>query len=145
MAGYTKQERPYWNQFRNFIQTVYNENSAGHDRYSHLGTHWTGKDYYSFERYIKRYLGDQPTPYHKLARKDQRRGWYPGNLAWMTGKEVSNIMIDNCRWITYNKKTQSLMAWSEELGISYWTLYNRLNKGWPLKKAFVNKQYNKWE
>ena len=139
--GYTKQQRPLWNQYRNIIQTNYYTTCPEYDKYGHLGTHWGPGQYKQFEKYILTHLGPQPTVDHKLARKDQTKGWYPGNLEWIEPKELSNKMIDNCRWITYKRKTQSMKQWSEELGISYWTIYNRLEKGWPTKLVLSTKKF----
>ena len=43
----------------------------------------------------------------------------------------------NLRNITYKGKTQCLRRWSEEYEINYCTLQARLNKGWPVEKAFT--------
>lgn len=41
------------------------------------------------------------------------------------------------RLLTYNGKTQTLTAWSKELGIRHQTLYNRIvMKGWDVETAF---------
>jgi len=138
---YSKAERPLWNQFRNMIQVVYNENSPDHAKWGYLGSTWESSDYQAFEKYVLRYLGPQPTPRHRLSRKDQTDGWRPGNLVWRSPKELSNIMLNNCRWIKYKGKTQSMMQWSEELDISYSTLCLRLNLGWPIKKALSNRNF----
>jgi hypothetical protein len=131
MSGYTKQERPYWNQFRNMIQTVYNPQSSGYNKFSHLGSQWGPRDYKKFERYINTYVGPQPQPGMKLCRKNQHKGWYAGNLVWWDPKTLSNNQLDNCCWITYKGRTQSMMAWSEQLGLSYHTIVKRKIAGWP--------------
>lgn len=38
---------------------------------------------------------------------------------------------------TYQGKTQTLKAWSQELDIAYRSLYSRLRRGWPVEKAFA--------
>ena len=45
----------------------------------------------------------------------------------------------NNRLITYNGKTQTESQWADELGISFTVLRNRLHKGFPLDKAFEDK------
>lgn len=139
--AYTKKKRPFWNQFRNIIQSCYYVNCPEYPRYSHLGTYWGPRDYPSFEQYILKKLGLPPSQDYKLTRKDQSQGWYPGNLIWRKHKELSNVMLGNCTFITYKRRTQSMMAWSEELGVSYWTIYNRIQKGWPPKYAFSKKKF----
>jgi lambda repressor-like predicted transcriptional regulator len=39
------------------------------------------------------------------------------------------------RLITYDGRTQNLRDWSQEIGISWRALQNRLAKGWPLEQA----------
>jgi hypothetical protein len=39
--------------------------------------------------------------------------------------------------ITYKGRTQSLSAWSKELGIPYYLLHWRLKEGWPKSKLFT--------
>lgn len=37
--------------------------------------------------------------------------------------------------VTYNGKTQTVSEWAEEVGINYFTLYRRLERGWDIEKA----------
>ena len=37
--------------------------------------------------------------------------------------------------ITHNGKTRTVSEWSEEVGISYFTLYRRLSRGWDVERA----------
>lgn len=62
-----------------------------------------------------------------LDRLDNDKSYSPTNCAWVSNK-------DNCNhnrrthFLTYKGKTQSLKKWSEELGINYSTLRNRINR-----------------
>lgn len=62
-----------------------------------------------------------------LDRLNNDKGYSPTNCAWVSNK-------DNCNhnrrthFLTYKGKTQSLKKWSEELGINYSTLRNRVNR-----------------
>lgn len=52
------------------------------------------------------------------------------------------LYSSNNRNITYMGKTQTLAAWSEELGIKYATLYRRIvTKGWEIEDAFTRGRY----
>lgn len=59
---------------------------------------------------------------------------------------------ENCRWVPkrvnlnnkrtnhfleFNGKRQSLAEWAAECGITYNTLANRVNRGWPLERALT--------
>lgn len=59
---------------------------------------------------------------------------------WTMEKAISvpiDISLNNTEnFYTFNEKTRSLTAWSKELGISYATLYCRINKyGWSIEDA----------
>jgi hypothetical protein len=138
---YNKTKRPFWNQFRNMIQVVYNEDNPDYVKWGYLGSTWGPRDYDQFEKYIIRHLGPKPSTIHRLSRKDQTDGWRPGNLMWRSPKEMSNAMLNNCRWIKYKGKTQSMMQWSEELDISYNTICLRFSQGWPVKKALSKRNF----
>ena len=62
-----------------------------------------------------------------------------------------NYCKENCRWadiftqmnntrrnhlLTYERKTQTIAQWSEELGINSMIILYRINKGWSIKKTF---------
>lgn len=76
-----------------------------------------------------------------IERKDSTKDYEPSNCEWITRAE-------NCRRahvgkfdkgskpITFRGKTQSLRAWSEELGVKYITLYMRLKK-MTVEQAFT--------
>jgi hypothetical protein len=128
---------PLFNKWRNIRQVCFNPNNPGYtkDNYCYWG------DSKSFYRYVENNLGLPPTLTAKLVRKNQTKGWEPGNLAYMEPKEHSNHMPANCVWLTYKRKTQSLMRWSEETGISYGTLFNRYHLGWPPKFVLSKLRY----
>jgi len=39
--------------------------------------------------------------------------------------------------ITHNGKTQTVSEWAEEMGINYFTLYRRLQRGWDVERALT--------
>lgn len=41
--------------------------------------------------------------------------------------------------ITHNERTQTVSEWAEEIGISYFTLYRRLSRGWDIERALTKK------
>ena len=64
----------------------------------------------------------------------------PDNCRWVTMKVQCNNKSCNIQ-ITYNGKTQNLKQWSDELGISYRTLYQRISvRHWDTDKALGTKE-----
>ena len=87
---------------------------------------WLGEN--GFENF-KNDMGDRPSPKHEIDRRDNSLGYSPDNCHWVTDYEQSRNKRSN-RNITYNGKTQCLMDWSKELGISHNTLLKRIRSGW---------------
>jgi hypothetical protein len=91
-------------------------------------------EFHSFEAFFKE-LGPCP-PNHSLDRKDNNRGYEPGNVRWATKRTQMLNRSDN-RHLTYRGKTQTLREWSDECGISVGTLWARLKSGWPIEEALT--------
>lgn len=72
-------------------------------------------------------MGKRPSSKHSVERRNNNKGYTKNNCYWATNKEQANNKR-TCVYIPYNGKTQTLKQWSEELGIKYMTLYNRINK-----------------
>lgn len=75
-----------------------------------------------------------------LDRIDRSQGYKPENCRWATHKEQQNNTGYN-RLLTYNGKTQTLKQWSEETGVSYSAMYNRLRRGWDIARTITETQH----
>lgn len=65
-----------------------------------------------------------------LDRIDNAKGYSPSNCRWVTPQQS----VDNRRCtikITFKRRTMTLRAWSEALGINVNTLYSRYRNGLP--------------
>ena len=73
-----------------------------------------------------------------LDRIDVNKGYSPENCSWVSMKEQQNNKRNN-RVITYKGKTQTIAQWSEETGLPFKTIQNRLNRQLPVEKIFSKK------
>ncbi len=80
-------------------------------------------------------VGRRPGPDYRLERIDNDGNYEPGNCRWATIKEQSRIRRSN-HMVTCDRRSQSIAAWAEELGIKFHTLKNRVRRGWSIERAF---------
>lgn len=81
-------------------------------------------------------MGRKPHPKMQIDRKDNSKGYQPGNCQWATCKKNQNNKRSNRR-VDFGGRTQTIAEWAEEIGINYRTLNNRINRGWPLARALT--------
>jgi hypothetical protein len=83
-------------------------------------------------------MGEKPEGRYELDRYPNKDGNYePGNCRWATRSQNMRNTNRN-HLVTFNGKTQCLAAWSEELGIKYNKLKDRLKKlHWTAERAFT--------
>ena len=62
-------------------------------------------------------------------------------------KKEQNKNKRNNHLITFNNETKTLFEWAKEYSINPFTLLNRINAGWDIKKALNKKvaRYKKFE
>ena len=93
------------------------------------------KDMYpSYIEHLKKYTEIDTT----LDRIDCNKIYSKENCRWATKKEQSNNARNNVK-ITFNGKTQSILKWSLETGISYFLIWQRNSAGMPPEIIFTKK------
>lgn len=86
-------------------------------------------------------VGPRPSPQHSLDRYPDNNGNYePGNVRWATRSEQQRNRRVN-HLLTFQGKTQCVIAWAEELGINPVTIIARLRAGRTIEEAlFVGRR-----
>lgn len=86
-------------------------------------------------------MGPRPSPEHTIDRKDNRKGYSPGNCRWATRKEQGRNMSTN-RLLTFRGETRCLAEWAEVLGKSRSEISLRLRRGWSVEDALTRPTKN---
>ena len=120
-----------WN---NMIQRCTNPKNEFYYNYGGRGI-TVCKRWLNFENFLKDM--DEVPKKHQIDRINNNGNYCKDNCKWSTRTEQGRNKRNN-RLETYNGKTQCLIEWVEEFGISYSVLWDRLYKlGWSIKKALT--------
>lgn len=138
-VGFAMNKNLYWVYYA-MIQRCYMANCKQYFRYGGRGI-----------RVCREWLEDK-TSFYKWAieqgyregltldRIDNDKGYSPENCRWVDYKVQGNNTRRN-HLITYKGQTKTMKQWSEELGINYSTLRNRLNRsGMTAEEALGGKE-----
>lgn len=88
----------------------------------------------SFEAFLSE-VGARPSPAHSIERKDNSKGYEPGNCRWATRAEQSRN-TRRTHLVSYDGVELPMKDWAAKAGINYTTVANRLNRdGWTVEDA----------
>ena len=82
----------------------------------------------SFARFIRE-VAPCPKAGMVLGRKNKRKDFKPGNVAWMTSR-ARQLRKSTARWVVIDGERKQLQEWADEYGIKKNTLHWRI-KHWP--------------
>jgi hypothetical protein len=88
----------------------------------------------NFENFFQD-MGERPKGL-TLERKDNEKGYEPGNCIWATRKAQANNRRCS-RLIEFNGQIRTLKQWAEQTGIHWGTIVDRLNRGWTAEDALT--------
>ncbi len=82
-------------------------------------------------------MGECPSDSYTVERKNNDKGYSPGNCCWATYKEQANNRRTSLR-VRYKGKMRLFTELAEEHGIAYWTAYSRYTVlDWSLEDVFT--------
>ena len=81
-------------------------------------------------------MGPAPDENSTLERLDSDGEYGPSNCVWADRKAQANNTNRN-RMIDMNGKTQSMALWCDELGLNYYGVRTRIQKGWDPVRALT--------
>lgn len=120
-------------------------NNPSHDNYDRYGGRGITYDpaWDDFSVFLED-MGKKPTPKHQLERVDNDKNYNKENCIWATREQQTRNRGGKraTRLYTYNGKTMCIKDWAEEVGISPSSMQKRLNKDWPLEKAFSKERHD---
>lgn len=126
---------PEYAAWQNLIQRCENPNHVDYANYGGRGIHVHPLWKNNFELFFAE-VGSRPSPKHSIDRINNSLGYVPGNLRWATATQQLRNRRTN-RMLTFRGRTQCLVAWAEEIGISKRTLHQRLASGMPVERALT--------
>ncbi len=118
---------PTYRSWSAMITRCTNHNRNGASNYIGRGISVCERWLNSFEYFLKD-MGERPDGKTLDRFPNQNGNYEPGNCRWATIKEQGNN-TRRCRIISYNGKTQNITQWATELGVSQFTLFDRLRRG----------------
>lgn len=129
------QASPAWATWQAMRRRCADPNSNRWDMYGGRGITVCERWRESFEAFLED-MGPRPDGC-SIDRIDNNKGYSKENCRWASVSEQarnrkSSVLIE------FNGKTQCITEWSEEVGIGFATLYQRLKKGWSVEKALTH-------
>ena len=79
-------------------------------------------------------MGRRPSADHSIERRDNSKGYEPGNCYWATRYEQNRNTCQN-HYVTFGGRTLCITDWLRELKLSKGTYDGRVRRGWPVLRA----------
>ena len=71
-----------------------------------------------------------------LDRKDNSKGYEPGNCRWATKTEQARNKTNN-RMLSHSGKTLCVSEWAERTGLTTHTILMRIKRGWSVDRTLT--------
>lgn len=124
-----------YNIWSGMIQRCCNPNYHRYKDYGGRGIKTCDEWRYDYLTFKKWAIENGYKDYLTIDRIDTNGNYEPNNCKWSTNIEQARNRRNNVV-VTYKGRTQTLIEWSNELGIKYDVLWRRLSKGWSVERTF---------
>lgn len=125
----TLEERSLFHCWKAIIQRCTNPKCATWKDYGGRGIRCAPEYMEDFARFAAD-VGMRPAKGLDLDRRDNNRGYEPGNLRWVT-HQTNVYNTRRSRMVTIKGVTKHFSVWADENNISRGTLHYRINMNWP--------------
>jgi hypothetical protein len=125
----------YYRNWASMMNRCYRKENWNYPNYGGRGI-TVSEEWHKFENFVND-MG-LPEKGMTLDRIDNNKGYSKENCRWATRKTQAGNRR-NGRKFTLNGMTLTLAEWSEIIGISYYTLYDRYSRGLPVEKILSPK------
>lgn len=112
----------------NMKQRCTNPRNVHYHRYGARGITVDPRWASSFEEFLQD-MGDPPTEYHELDRRENDKGYTKENCRWVLPEVQQNNKTSNVT-LSASGRTQTVTEWARELGVPPQTLFARRRRGW---------------
>lgn len=121
-------------------QRCSNPNNTHYHRYGGRGISYDPR-WEQFDNFLED-MGEKSDPQLELERIDNDADYSKANCRWATRKEQTRNRGGKraTRLYTFDGKTMCIKDWADYVGITPQSMQKRLNKGWPLERAFAKKE-----
>ena len=134
-AGGGRTTHPLFPIWAAIIKRCLNAESRDYHRYGGRGIS-VCDEWLDFDRFVSD-LGPRPSDGHTVDRKDNDKGYEPGNCRWATYSQQQNNRSDNRR-MEFNGENLTISEWATRLGIKASTLHARIGYGWPVERILTS-------
>jgi hypothetical protein len=132
--GHAIARSPEYSSWAGMINRCHNEKNSQFYRYGGRGIAVCDEWRRSFTAFLE-HIGPRPSSGHSVDRKDNSRGYEPGNVRWATAIEQNNNMRSNRR-VVVDGIEATVAEHIRRLNLHAATIKTRLHRGWDVERAF---------
>jgi hypothetical protein len=129
-----------YSSWASMMERCYNLKAKAYKMYGAVGIQ-AHPDWHEFEAFYKA-MGGRPEG-TTLDRRDNAKGYEPGNCRWATAIEQARNKTSN-HLLTIDGESHPVVEWAEISGITQYAIKKRIDLGWSPKEAVFTKKYGKY-